>query len=92
MENCVVNGVLLSPKSGRIVIRSYERLDCYAIQIVDNGPGVGPNKRFTGREDYNSIVKRLKTLCGAVVEVKTKPDRGTIVTVKLPKEGYIIKE
>lgn len=92
IENAVTNGALKAAGDGRIVIRSYERLDCFAIQIVDNGPGVGPDKLFTGKKPYKDIKKQLKTLCGAAIEIKTKQDKGTIVTVKVPKEGYIVKE
>lgn len=92
VENAVINGALSASGDGRIVIRSYERLDCFAIQIVDNGSGVGPDKRFTGKVSYKDIKKQLKTACGAAIEIKTKQDKGTIVTVKIPKEGYIVKE
>lgn len=92
VENAVANGALKAENSGRIVVRSYERLDCFAIQIVDNGLGIGPDKRFEGKQSLKSIKKRLKAMCGATVEVRNKPDKGTIVTVKIPKTGYIIKE
>lgn len=92
VENAVVNGALKAETNGKLVFRSYERLDCYAIQIVDNGPGVGPDKAFNAKQGFKSIKKRLKTMCGAVVEIKAKPDRGTIITIKFPKAGYIIKE
>ena len=92
VENAVVMGALKAESGSRIVFRSYERLDCYAIQIVDNGKGIGPDKRFAGKQSFKTIRKRIKSGCKGAVEVKTKPDKGTIVTVKLPKEGFIIKE
>lgn len=92
VENAVVNGALKAETGGRIVVRSYERLDCFAIQIVDNGKGVGPDRKFTGKQSFKTIRKRLKNQCGAVIEVNNKPEKGTIITVKIPKQGYIIKE
>lgn len=92
VENAVINGALKSGTNGRIVVRSYERLDCFAIQIVDNGKGIGPDKKFTGKQSFKTIKKRLSSMCGATVEVKNKPDKGTILTIKIPKDGYIIKE
>ena len=92
VENAVRNGALKSTSTPRIIIRIYERLDCYAIQIVDNGKGIGPDKRFDGTATYKDIKKRLKTLCKAGVEIRNKEGKGTIITIKLPKEGYIIKE
>ncbi len=91
VENAILNGALKAV-TGRLVVRSYERLDCFAIQIVDNGPGIGPDKKFEGKQSFKSIKKTLKTSCGGSVEIKVKQDKGTIVTVKIPKEGYIIKE
>lgn len=92
VENAVVNGALKSESGGRIVVRSYERLDCFAIQIVDNGKGMGPDKRFSGKQSFKTIRKRLKSMCGGTVEINNKPDKGTILTIKIPKDGYIIKE
>lgn len=81
-----------SQTEGKVVVRSYERLDCYAIQIVDNGEGISPGKKFRARQDYREIKKRLKAMSGAEIEVRTKQGKGTILTVKIPKQGYVIKE
>ena len=92
VENAVRNGALKSTGTPRIVLRIYERLDCFAIQIVDNGKGIGPDKRFAGTVSFKEIKKKLKSMCRAGVEVRNKADKGTVVTVKIPKEGFIIKE
>lgn len=92
VENAVRNGALKSTGSPRLVLRIYERLDCFAIQIVDNGKGIGPDKRFAGTVSFKEIKKKLKTLCRAGIEVRNKPDMGTVLTIKIPKEGFIIKE
>jgi hypothetical protein len=92
VENSVENGALKSASAGRFVLRSYERLDCYAVQIVDNGPGISPDKEFCGNVDYKTVKKRLKSECQAVVDVKCRSGKGMIITVKIPKDGYVIKE
>ena len=92
VENAVRNGALKSTVNPRIVLRIYERLDCFAIQIVDNGKGIGPDKKYDGTVPYKTIKKKLKTLCKAGVEIRNKDGKGTIVTIKVPKEGFIIKE
>lgn len=92
VENAVVNGALKAELSGRIVVRSYERLDCFAIQIVDNGKGIGPDKKFSGKQSFKTIRKRIKNMCRGSVEIRNKPEKGTILTIKIPKDGYIIKE
>ena len=92
VENAVRNGALKSAGNPRIVVRIYERLDCFAIQIVDNGKGIGPDKKFTGNTSFKDIKRRLKTMCRAGLEIRNKADLGTVITVKIPKEGFIIKE
>ena len=92
VENAVNNGALKAAANPHIVVRIYERLDCFAIQIVDNGKGIGPDKAFYGNNTYKDIKKKLKVLCSAAIEIKNKSDKGTIVTVKIPKKGFIIKE
>ena len=74
------------------MVRSYERLDCYAIQIVDNGNGVSPAKKFRARQNFQTLQKELKKSVGALLDIRVKPDKGTILTVKIPKQGYIVKE
>ncbi len=92
VENAFNRIIAKETGEGRIVIRSYERLDCYAIQLVDNGTGPGPDKKFDKKQSFKEIKKRLKTMCDASIEINNKPEKGTIVTVKIPKDGYIIKE
>ncbi len=92
VENAVLNGALRADVDGRVVVRSYERLDCFAIQIVDNGKGIGPDKKFSGKQSFKNIKRRIKKMCGGGIDINNKPGKGTIVTVKIPKEGFIIKE
>lgn len=85
------NAALTKP-DGKIVVRSYERLDCYAIQIVDNGPGISPARKFEAQSSFSTIKKQLKSMTGSLIEIKTKPGKGTILTVKIPKKGFEMKE
>ena len=87
-----VEAAVETKQDGKVVVRSYERLDCFAIQIVDNGNGVSPVKKFRAKQDFRGLQKQLKSSVGALIEVRTKPDKGTILTVKIPKQGYVIKE
>ncbi len=92
VENAFNRIISKDSGEGRIVVRSYERLDCFAIQIVDNGHGVGPDKKFEKRYSFKEIKRNLKALCDASIEINNKPEKGTILTIKIPKAGYIIKE
>ena len=49
-------------------------------------------KKFRAKQDFRGLQKLLKSSVGALIEVRTKPDKGTILTVKIPKQGYVIKE
>ena len=49
-------------------------------------------KKFRAKQDFRGLQKQLKSSVGALIEVRTKPDKGTILTVKIPKQGYVIKE
>lgn len=90
VENAVCAAV--EKQKAKVVVRSYERLDCYAIQIVDNGNGVSPAKKFRARQNFQTLQKELKKSVGALLDIRVKPDKGTILTVKIPKQGYIVKE
>ena len=91
VENAV-EAAVETKQDGKVVVTRYERLDCFAIQIVDNGNGVSPVKKFRAKQDFRGLQKQLKSSVGALIEVRTKPDKGTILTVKIPKQGYVIKE
>ncbi len=93
VENAIENGLLRVGEEGRFVLRSYERLDCFAIQIVDNGQGISPDKLFvSGVSAYRELKEILKDMCGAGIELKCKRDKGSIITVKIPKDGFVIKD
>ena len=76
----------------RLLCEAMSGWTVFAIQIVDNGNGVSPVKKFRAKQDFRGLQKQLKSSVGALIEVRTKPDKGTILTVKIPKQGYVIKE
>lgn len=90
VENAVINGI--GKKPGKIAVRSYERLDCFVVQIVDNGKGPSPDKKFIEAKTFKDIKKIIKSECGGIIEVKSKTGNGTIVSVMIPKRGFVMKE
>lgn len=87
VENAVKYGIGKNENHGQVIVRSYERRDSYAIQIVDDGIGFDTDLLY--RKDTPTSMKtirdRLEQQMGAVLEVNSRPQKGTIVTVKIPK-------
>lgn len=87
VENAVKYGIGKNENHGQVIVRSYERRDSYAIQIVDDGIGFDTDLLY--RKDTPTSMKtirdRLEQQIGAVLEVNSRPQKGTIVTVKIPK-------
>ena len=86
VENAVKHGIA-KKQCGQVIVRSYERRDSYAIQIVDEGMGFDTDMLYRKQTPTSMAVirKRLEEYNGAVIEVTSKHQKGTIVTVKLPK-------
>lgn len=87
VENAVKYGIGKNENSGQVTVRSYERRDSYAIQIVDDGAGF--DTKMLDRKDSPTSMKtlrhRLNQSNHAVIEVNSRIGKGTIVTVKIPK-------
>lgn len=89
VENAVKHGIGKKENRGQVIIRSYERRDAYAIQIVDDGIGFDTDMLYRKNTptSMKTVRERLEQSTGAVLEVKSRLDKGTIVTVKLPKNN-----
>ena len=88
VENAAKYGIGKNGNQGRIIVRSYERRDSYAIQIVDEGAGFDTDMLY--HKDMPTSMKtvrqRLEASVGGVIEVNSRYGVGTIVTVKVPKK------
>lgn len=86
VENAVKHGIEKHKEQGQVIIRSYERRDSYAIQIVDDGVGFDTDLLYRKQTptSMKTTQERLHAL-GAVLEVNSRLNKGTIVTVKIPK-------
>lgn len=92
VEKAVEHGLTPAKKEGRLILRSYERRDSYAIQIIDDGIGYSEEKLTkTDAIGYLAISQELEQTMNAIVEINSKPGKGTIVSVRIPKR-YGIKE
>lgn len=87
VENAVKHGIGKNENKGRVIVRSYERRDAYAIQIVDEGAGFDTDMLYRKETptSMKTLRERLEQTIDAVIEVNSKLEKGTIVTVKIPK-------
>lgn len=86
VENAVKHGIGKHENRGQVIIRSYERRDSFAVQIVDDGAGFDTDLLYR-KQTPTSMKKNQERLSavGAVIEVNSRLQKGTIVTVKIPK-------
>lgn len=84
VENAVKHGIAKNGNQGNVVIRTYNRADGYAIQIIDDGAGFD-----TGilKKKATTLTKKLTLLeqsYKARTEVISKEGKGTVITIVLP--------
>lgn len=89
-ENAVRHGLMKKENGGTLTIRSHENETAYVITVTDDGVGFweGPGKTEKNAHIGLANVKsRLQTLCGGSVQIQSEIDKGTTVTILIPKEG-----
>lgn len=87
VENAVKHGIEKRGNKGQVIVRSYERRDSYAIQIVDDGIGFDTDRLYIKNTptSMKMVRSRLEDSIQASIDVNSRPDKGTIVTIKIPK-------
>lgn len=94
VENAVKYGIAGNDNKGNVVIRTYERKDGYAIQIIDDGIGfeTAALKKKSSTALLN-LFDRLQKVCSAKTEVISKAGKGTVITLILPMlENDLLKK
>lgn len=87
VENAVKHGLQKNEGEGKMVIRSYERKDSYAVQVIDTGSGFDPERVKRGsNHGISETIERLETMCNATVDIVSKKGKGTVITIGIPKE------
>ena len=85
VENAVVHGIAGKQDKGNVVIRTYERQEGCAIQIIDDGVGFEPGRyKKDHMTSLKVILEQLETRCGARTEVVSREGKGTVITMILP--------
>ena len=93
IENAVVHGGAGKDNKGNVVIRTYEREDGYAIQIIDDGCGFDTDHlKKTSATSLKVTLEQLKKNTHARTEVVSRPGKGTVITMILPIPDQDIEE
>ena len=96
VENAIRHGIYHRGRAGgTVTLRSEESADQWIIQVIDNGVGFDVQKTLeevdSGKKDstgLKNLIFRLEKLMDAKVEIKSVIDRGTTVTVSIPKGKF----
>lgn len=89
VENAVRHGVGMREDGGKIVISSREYFRYFEICISDNGVGFDPKCLESDGKQHigiKNVRDRLKTMCNGTLVIHSVPDKGTTVTIHIPKE------
>jgi LytS/YehU family sensor histidine kinase len=89
VENAVNHGIRYHKMKGKVKISSYSDEDNYYVAIEDDGVGFDPTVYpDDGRKHVGiaNVKYRLEVLCGGSIDINSEKGRGTVVTIRIPKE------
>ena len=91
-ENAVRHGLMKKENGGTLTICSGENENDFFITVADDGAGAS-EEQLRAEDDTHigiaNVRNRLQALCGGSLEIQSEPDKGTTVTIHIPKEGGI---
>ena len=91
VENAVKHGVGMKEDGGTVTIATREEDDCYKVIITDDGVGFDTSKpiKDDGRSHVGmeNVRQRLKELCDADVIIESEIGKGTVATIRIPKDS-----
>lgn len=94
VEKAVKHGIANHDNKGNVVIRSYQRAEGYAVQVIDDG--IGFHKSQLKKDSPTALLSLLGVLeqeCQAKTEIISKEGKGTVITIILPMlENDLIEE
>lgn len=89
VENAVKHGICGKEDGGTLTLSTREKEDYFEIEVSDDGIGFEPEKIPQDGKTHvgiQNVRQRLYAMCGASVEIKSKPGEGTTVIVHIPKD------
>ena len=89
VENAVRHGIMKKREGGTIRISIEEENECYKIYIMDDGIGFDltePSDEKTSHIGIENARERIERLSKGTMNIVSKNDQGTKVTITIPKE------
>jgi len=89
VENAVKHGVSKKTDGGTVKISTYEEENNYVIVVSDDGIGFDKDTMYADCKEHvgvTNITHRIQ-LFGGTLDLESEVGKGTVATVKIPKEG-----
>lgn len=89
VENAIKHGVGMKEDGGTVKISTRETESCFEVIVEDDGVGFDTEQKFNDGRDHigmNNVRQRLKEMCNAELIIESEIGKGTISTIKIPKE------
>lgn len=89
VENSIRHGICKKKGTGTVRISSFENADSYVIVLADDGIGFDPvsiNNDGKQHIGLSSASYRIKALTHGSIDIASYPEKGTTITIKIPKE------
>ncbi|WP_164821688.1 hybrid sensor histidine kinase/response regulator [Paenibacillus koleovorans] len=95
VENAVRHGVTKQPDGGTVRLSVWQEAEELIVEVADNGPGITPEQLpmlLIGGPGHGvglvNIERRLRTMYGTGLDVKTSAGAGVTITFRLPLTGF----
>ena len=88
VENAIKHGILKKIEGGEVRIKSYETLDSYVVEVIDDGIGFDLESVNTDGKEHigiDNIRHRLSTMCNGKLEISSEKGKGTKVVLTFSK-------
>ena len=88
VENAIKHGLMRLETGGTVVIRSYETLTHFCVEVKDDGAGFDPTLPIDEKKHVGlrNIRGRLKAMVDGELILESKPGAGTKAVIMIPKE------
>ena len=87
VENAIKHGLTPKPTGGTVRLRTWATKDEVWIEIRDDGVGFNTNAISSERSvGLKNVRFRLENLMHGKMNINSKPGRGTVVTITIPRE------
>lgn len=92
IENALKYSKINEKEDGYIEIQTFEEEDDYMIIISDNGVGFDPTNVKSTSYGIKNSRERLRLLLGATVSIDSQIDKGSKITIRIPRKDMRNKE